>query len=287
MNELSQTSRALDRIVSTIGDLPASPAIVASLMNLTADINVDIEKIGQTISADQALTARLLKLSNSSFYGRAKEVTSLREAVVLLGFKTVRSLAVAASTHSLYHKGEDNYFAARLWEHSLATAICARHTAQITGHSLYEEAFIAGLMHDIGKMVFNQQAADQYGEIISRVEAERLSFIDLEDEILGFNHTDVGMLLLHKWSFPALLSGAVFEHHGPIVEEDIIIPLSVVVNAANYIAKHFAEGFNDYSVEDLLSLPSSRCLKLNEETLQTILDRSRNQFEEEKSLFKN
>ena len=104
MNTILQSNRALDRILASLGDLPTSPAIVTSLMGQTTNSDADLEAISKTIMADQSLTARLLKLSNSSFYGRSQKVGTLREAIIILGFKTLRSLVLAASTHSLYQK---------------------------------------------------------------------------------------------------------------------------------------------------------------------------------------
>jgi putative nucleotidyltransferase with HDIG domain len=230
MEKFVESSRALEKIVSSIGDLPATPAIIASLMNLTSNLNTDINKITQALMSDQSLTARVLKLSNSSFYGRAKEVMTLKEAIILLGFKTLRSLVVATSTHSLYNTtGGENHN--KLWEHTLATAISSRMLAKSIRHPNVEEAFIAGLLHDIGKLVFLQKKPTEFIEVIVKAEMSGRRFIELEDEKFGFNHTDIGLLLLHNWSFPQMLSNAVFEHHDPIdLEDNSPPPLSVIIN---------------------------------------------------------
>ena len=122
------TPATVQRIVDTIGELPASPAVVGAVMNLTSDLNSTITDITRVLSADQSLTAKVLRLSNSSFYGRAKEVGTLAEAIIILGFFTVRSLVVASSAHSMYCRcnGMDRCNAERLWQHSLSTGIAAR-----------------------------------------------------------------------------------------------------------------------------------------------------------------
>lgn len=285
MEKFVESSRALEKIVSSIGDLPATPAIIASLMGLTSDLNTDINRITQALMSDQSLTARVLKLSNSSFYGRAKEVRTLKEAILLLGFKTLRSLVVASSTHSLYNTsgGESHN---KLWEHTLATAISARLVAKLSRHPNVEEAFIAGLLHDIGKLVFLQKKPAEYTEIIVKAEVSRRSFIEFEEEKFGFNHTDVGLLLLHNWSFPQLLSNAVFEHHDPIeVEEEGVPPLSYVINLANMVAKKLDVGFKDYSPENLAEQPSAQRLGLKEESFEEIIEDLKEQFENERKIF--
>ncbi|MCK5126439.1 MAG: HDOD domain-containing protein [candidate division Zixibacteria bacterium] len=284
MEKLEESSRSLDIIISSIGELPAIPVIIASLMNLTSDLNTDINKITKALLADQSLTARVLKLSNSSFYGRAKEVKTLKEAIVLLGFNTLRSLVVATSTHSLYDStGGENHN--KLWEHTLASAISCRLVAKFSRHLLVEEAFIAGLLHDIGKLVLLQKKPDEYTEIIVKVEMTQGQFIDFEEEKFGFNHTDIGLLLLHKWSFPKVLSNAVFEHHSPIDLEDSNMPLAFVINLGNMLAKKLDIGFNDYNPENLAETSSAVKLGLTEEALAEIEEQLAEQFKYERDVF--
>ncbi|MEZ5357578.1 MAG: HDOD domain-containing protein [Candidatus Zixiibacteriota bacterium] len=285
MEKFVESSRALEKIVSSIGDLPATPAIIASLMNLTSDLNTDVNKITQALMSDQSLTARVLKLSNSSFYGRSKEVKTLKEAVILLGFKTLRSLVVASSTHSLYNAtgGESHN---KLWEHTLATAISARLVAKACRHPNIEEAFIAGLLHDIGKLVLLQKKPTEYIEIIVKAEVSGRTFIEFEEEKFGFNHTDVGLLLLHNWSFPHLLSNAVFEHHDPIeIDEDCVPPLSFVINVSNMVAKKLDVGFKDYRPENLAEMKAAQRLNMNEEMFDQIIENLVEQFESERKIF--
>ncbi len=285
MEKFVESSRALEKIVSSIGDLPATPAIIASLMSLTSNLNTDINKITQALMSDQSLTARVLKLSNSSFYGRAKEVKTLKEAIILLGFKTLRSLVVATSTHSLYNTtgGESHN---KLWEHTLATAISCRSLAKKVGHPNVEEAFIAGLLHDIGKLVFLQKKPTEYTEIIVKVEMSEKTFVEFEDEKFGFNHTDIGLLLLHNWSFPQMLSNAVFEHHDPIdLDDESRASLSAIINLGNFIAKKLDVGFKDYSPENLAEIPSAHKLQLTGTMLEDLVNELREQFEYERKVF--
>ena len=285
MEKLLETNRELDKITSAIGDLPSSPAIITTLIGLTSDINTDIGKIGKTILADQSLTAKLLKLSNSSFYGRSKEVVSLREAIILLGFQTLRSLVVATSTRSLYHGSISAATVDVLWEHSLATALASRQIAEAIRHPQAEESFIAGLMHDLGKLIMLQKLNKDYKKIISQVEENGGSFIELEDKTFGFNHTDVGLLILHKWSFPIILSNAVFEHHNPIENEESLPSLAYIVHLANHMAKSFGAGFSDYAVEDLVKLPSAVRLGFDCEQLETLQSRASERYAAEKDLY--
>ncbi len=283
---VAQPNRTLDRIISSIGDLPASPMIVSTLMSLTADLNSSLNKICKTIMADQSLTARVLKLSNSSFYGRAKEVYTLKEAIILLGFKTLRSLVVASSTHTLYQGVTDQRFRDRLWEHTLATALASRLIAQAVDHPGFEEAFIAGLMHDIGKLVLMQKIPEQYQTIISTAEQSGRSHAELEREILGFDHTEVGRLLLQKWAFPRLLVQAVAEHHDPLGENEHPLPLAFIVNAADILARNQGISTDSAPGDAPEWPPSARILGLDQARLEEIVAGLTVQFAGERELYK-
>ena len=168
--EISRTT--LDDIISTVGELPASPAIVSSLMSLTSDLDSTVDDISKVLAADQSLTARVLKLSNSPYYGRTKGVTSLDDAIFLLGFFTVRSMVIATSAHQIYKGGGESDSTSKLWRHSLSTAVACRQIAKRIKHPDKDEIFIAGLLHDIGKLVMLDKLKDRYRDIVAEVEEQ-------------------------------------------------------------------------------------------------------------------
>ena len=164
MPQVVEKNLLLEKITMTVGELPASPAIVSAVMGITTNLNANIEELGKVLAADPALTAKVLKLSNSSFYGRSKSVSSLREAILILGFYTLRSMVIATSTYSLYKKKGNDKSEQKLWDHSLACAMACRLVGTRIRHPQIEEIFIAGLLHDIGKMALGQKLADVYGK---------------------------------------------------------------------------------------------------------------------------
>jgi putative nucleotidyltransferase with HDIG domain len=279
------SNRMLDKIVATIGDLPATPAIIATLMNLTSDINTDIEKITKAIMADQSLTAKVLKMSNSSFYGRAREVKTLKEAIVILGFMTLHSLVIATATQALYQKTVDDGVTGKLWEHGFATAIASRLIAQKAGFPFIDEAFVAGLLHDIGKLVLVQKMPSDYRKLVTEVEAMQGSFVKVEDAIFGFTHTQVGSLLLQKWSFPQELIDAVEQHHQPEAIDGESRNLTFIIHVGNFMAKKLDIGFNDFAPDDLTELDSIKALDIDPSRLEEIQMTLKEHFEEEKELF--
>lgn len=285
MDTAAHSNRVLDKIISTIGDLPATPAIIASLMQMTSNINTDIDKITRVIQADQSLAAKVLRLSNSSFYGRAREVRTLKEAIVILGFMTLHSLVIATSTQSLYRKSANDGLSNKLWEHAFAGAIASRLIARASGLQYHEEAFISGLLHDIGKLVLSQKMPEDYRQVVQEVENSRSTFVECEVAALGFHHADVGFLLLQKWSFPEELTEAVRNHHDPAAGGPEAGALPHIINLGNFMAKKLEIGFNDHKVDDLSSLASAGVLALDAARLETIQGQLEEHFRSEMELF--
>ncbi len=266
MSTAIQINNTLEKIISTIGDLPASPAIVSSVMGLTSDLNSKITDITQVLMSDQSLTAKVLKLSNSSFYGRPKEVGTLEEAIPILGFFTVRSMVIATSAHTMYSKGNNEESSQKLWQHSLATAVSARSIANKLNFPNKDEVFIAALLHDIGKLVLIQNLGDRYQELIDEIEEGQLRFRDVELKELSFSHCQISTLLLNKWSFPVSLIDAVESHHADIdLDDDSPITTGHIVQLANHIGKRENIGFNDYIDTDISELSVAHKLGVDKE----------------------
>ncbi len=282
-----RANRQMDQIISSLGDLPTSPAVINLAMNMTSDFNADIAGLSKTLSADQTLTAKVLKLSNSSFYGRAQGVATIEEAIVILGFFTLRSLLIATATHSIFHNDRPDSPEHKLWEHSLATGMACRKIAEKTACSKVEEAFIAGLMHDIGKLIFLQKMPEDYTEIIEKVEAGQESFCSLEQDSFGFTHAALGSILLMKWSFPQNLIDAVADHHATerftSVESDV--SLATIINLADMMAKSMGVDFGQKAPENLAETEAAKQLGMDDAMILTIISSLQESFAEEKGLF--
>ncbi len=280
------TGSLLDRIISTLGELPASPAIVSTVMGLTSNPDSAVEKISQVLSADQSLTAKVLKLSNSSFYGRPKEVRTLQEAILLLGFFTVRSIVVATSAHTMYTSQTSGGSQEKLWQHSLAAAVAGRQLAKRLGFSDKDEVFVSALLHDIGKLVLLQKLPEKYLEVVTEVEGERASFVDVEARRLGFTHCDVAAVLFDQWQFPVSIRDAVVGHHQPPHPEDKkSLPACHLVCLGNHLAKMLDVGFADGRVEDMTSTDSAQLMALDDDVIAEIVQEAREYYQIETSIF--
>ncbi len=288
MTQELQQNDALEQILNTIGELPSSPAVVSLVMGMTSDLNTDVRELSKALSSDPAMAARALRLSNSPFYGRPADVSSVEEAVLVLGFFTVRSLVVATATYDLFKSdGESDSSASALWEHSLATAISARQIGQQTSHPHIEECFLAGLLHDIGKLILLKKFPELYPSVIEEAQPE-VSSISGERDAFGFGHDELGAALLSSWSFPELLISAIADHHHRSVQQEgESANISNIVNLASAVARKIGAGFGEsdigaFSAENLWS---AKALSIDEEALKKICDNISENFQQERGLF--
>lgn len=211
--------------VRSASRLPVLPEITLRLLNMVESTDSSANDIAEVVEADPALSVRMLKLANSSFYGQRGHISSIRSSVVVLGSKTIRSLALAIWTHNLRTRARDAEelrLMAPVHGHGLAAGVAAALLAERVNRSLGEDAFMAGLLHDIGRVALFSQLGREYQTGILDI-AERDGFLvhEREIEVLGFDHRDLGFALMTSWGLPPLLADVAGKHHDPeIVPRD-------------------------------------------------------------------
>lgn len=258
---LSQSE--LQKALTRFKDLPTLPDVVARVMQIVSNPLTTAEDLNQVISLDQALTFKVLRLANSAYYGFPKEITHITQAVMILGFNTIRNLALSVSVHKMLFADRDrglfNY--RDFWKHCVAVGVCARILARRLGYKSEENAFTAGLLHDIGKSLLDR--LDHAG-FIGAIEASRergAALWRMEQERLGVDHAAVGGRLAEIWNLPADLRQAIESQHRP-AEGGAPDPLVAAVHAANQLCRGMGLGSDgdfgptelDPAVERLLAL---------------------------------
>jgi putative nucleotidyltransferase with HDIG domain len=229
---MSLISAAL--LTSTVRELPALPAIVVELIELLERDDVVAGQLASRISHDQALTAKTLRLANSSFYGMPRQVVSLTDAIAVLGLRTVRAMVTAAAVIGKLERGScDGFDLTAFWRHSIATAVCARAIAQAV-RADPEAAFTAGLLHDIGRLVLVSGFAEPYALALAHQRECDAPMLDSERKILGIDHALAGGLMAEHWRFSPVMVEAIRRHHEPVATS--AIDLSNLVHVADNIA---------------------------------------------------
>jgi diguanylate cyclase (GGDEF)-like protein len=238
--------------------LPSLPAIAVQVLNLAQSHDVDIQELARTISRDPALSSKILKTVNSSFYGRPQHVATISQALVILGMQSVKTLVLGFSLVSnLSGKkgGKTGFDHMRYWRRSAYAATAARVLSGKAGIVQHEEAFLATLLADIGQLVFDQVLGDEYAHVCEGV-AGHDDLLAVETAKLGMSHADVGRLMLESWKLPPLLSVPVASHHDP---EQVTDPALKKLTEVVALAGRCADVFVDDSAHGAIQAVRARC----------------------------
>ncbi|RKY28669.1 MAG: hypothetical protein DRP79_02080 [Planctomycetota bacterium] len=239
-------SGEVNRLISTIDTVPPLPVVVSSVLRVAESPNSNAADLAAVVSDDTALTARVLRVVNSPFYGFARKVTTVTESVVLLGFETIVNLVIGITVARTMDAGESHVLdRRRFWQHSLGTAAAARILSDLVDYPNPEETFIAGLMHDIGKLFFDEYLPDEYAAVVSRLRAGEGDELKVERDVLRTDHTLAGEMLLKKWHLPGLYQKAARYHHAPLRYERRLHTAAGRLVGAVYLADIFSKMHGD------------------------------------------
>ncbi len=207
-----------EEIAQRVHSLPTLSSVAMRLVQIVNDEKHNVTDMVRVISSDAVLTTKLLRLANSAFFNRGKEVTSVQRAATLLGDRLIMGIALGISNAEVYAKPLEGYAAeGALWEHSIRTAIAGREMAGVAKESISkDEAFTAGLVHDIGKAVISEFLQGSSEKIIYELdEGVKDDFLEAEQDLIGTTHPEVGYALAKKWGLPESLCEAIRYHHYP------------------------------------------------------------------------
>lgn len=234
-----------EKVIESISELPTLPTVVARVNALVNSASASAGDINDVISRDLALSSKVLKLVNSSFYGFPRRITSITHAVVILGFNTVRNLALSAFVFNTFKKGARHFDNRAFWAHSIGTAIAAQNLAQALNLSQgqKEDAFMAGLLHDIGKVVMCEYLEEDFARVIETVTQEDCLFLAAEARHLEYAHQGLGGSLLEHWNLPVAIVATVRHHHDPAAAEGEELQRSAaIVHVGDILARSLCLG---------------------------------------------
>jgi HD-like signal output (HDOD) protein len=246
--------RALERLFSRIGEVTSLPAAAQKVLKLTEDENADPEQLREAIQSDPVLVARLLRRLNSSYYGLSQRVSDLKAAINLLGLREIRNLALTVFVSRFYEGGRTHgpYDRESLWAHSVGVAVASRLVSRVCGRGVKDEAYIAGLLHDIGLILLDQTLHKHFHKVIDAIDESTPTHI-AEARILSFDHALLGGFVARKWNFPDPVADAITFHHQPWCYTGPHKDLVNVVAVANYLCSR--AGITSLGVHNVLAPP--------------------------------
>lgn len=224
----------VSRVTKSIEGLPPFPDVVGRALHVLDDPQASVSELVSVVQYDPSITANVLKLCNSAYYGLSREVRSLREGLVLLGNAQLKDIILAGTVVKYLGKGTNGYDLAKgeLWKHSVATGIFGRIIAKRLFEKEPPSLFTACLLHDIGKVVLDAFVDADFEQLRDLVSKGEHSFLEAEKEILGIDHAEIGAEVAQKWDFPAEIVQAIRMHHRPmdVSSDDVTTPVVYLAN---------------------------------------------------------
>ncbi len=248
-------SRA-DRIRSIAGKisgLPTLPTVISKMIDLVDNPRTNTKTLAKLISHDQSLTARLLKLANSAYYGFSREISTVDTAIIVMGFNAVKEMGLSLSVFDAFKNiGDMEHFDVnQYWEHSVACGVAARFLAKKFGVAEPGEMFVAGLLHDIGKMVLIQYMPEEFTEIADDMIARNVPYVDAEEKILNITHGEIGYIIARRWHLPLRIATVIHCHHRPDAGGQFARECAIV-DLADFICHRVNLGNDDHRPHDEL-----------------------------------
>ena len=226
-----------------VNDIPTLPAIYQKLFDKLQDPDVSVPEIAEIITQDQALSAKILHLVNSALYGSGTKTMTISRAVVILGFRAVRGAAMASGVFDYFkdETGSEGIDMIRFWEHSIAVACISKVLAEDRRLQFREEAFVAGLLHDVGKLIEKNYFSSDFDQICVTAEDEDLSWFEAEKKLFPIHHGTIGKTVFRSWKFSPNVVDAVQFHHRPGASSSAPV-LTALVHVADFMAYELGYG---------------------------------------------
>jgi len=219
-------------MVEKISDLPTIPIVASKVLELLDKPDVELEEVADMILTDQVLAARVIKIVNSPLYRSSQEIKSVKRALVYLGFRHIRELALTCSFIEAFQGKDGAFDVMTFWEHSFGVGIVAKIIAQRARYIDTEKAYLAGIIHDIGEVFLSYYYQKDFQRILQEIKSTPYKLVDAEDRFWGTNHSYIGVAIAQKWNFPPEYCEVIAHHHEP--ELATIDPnLVAIVNLAD------------------------------------------------------
>jgi putative nucleotidyltransferase with HDIG domain len=231
MDKLAMIKRA-EELVGTIEDLPTIPVVATQVLLLLDKPEVRVEDVADLMLTDQVMTARVMKMVNSPVFKPGHEITSLRLALVYLGLKHIREVALTTSLINAFGSDTGDFEISAFWEHSFGVGMVSKIIAGKIGYPDLEKAYIGGIIHDLGVVFLSQYQREEFQAVLDSIKGKPIKLVDAEAERLGTTHCEIGLCMARKWNFPEVYCELISCHHAP-AEATIDPVLCAIVNLSD------------------------------------------------------
>lgn len=272
-----QRPDALQERIREITTLPTLPQVASRLMRTVNSPETSAADVAEIVSRDMSLAARILRLANSAFYGMPRTITNLTNAVVILGTKVINTLVLTVTVFDMFPEDSSNkrlFDRSVFWRHCLGCGVMAKMLSTKINKNLIldaEEAFCAGLLHDIGKVVMEQYLHEDFREALKYGAENKISSAEAERRVLGYTHCDVADWLTEQWELPLVLRFPMLYHHWP-EEASEYHDTVVLCNVADALSHVAGEGINDGSASPSGYEENLTALGIDQQSVEKVLD---------------
>lgn len=246
MSVVAEPQSNIRDVIKQVTSIGTLPEVTVKIIEAVEDQRSTAAKLHQIVAHDPALVTRILKVVNSAFYGLPGQIGSVERAIVLLGLNAIKNIAVAASIGQLFRNGKlcEGIAVRELWTHCIGVAVAARDLARQMKSPIADEAFLAGMIHDVGILVSLQVFPQQLREVCEAAKLGQQSFCDLERQMIGFDHQELGSALAEQWKFPRSCQLVAGYHHRPHALGEQNRLLVNVVHVADTLCAQAKRGFS-------------------------------------------
>ncbi len=270
---MSEPDSIRGTIQSTVEEVPALPMVVPRILAILEDDDASATEISNLIYRDPALTARILRLANSVYYGLSGQVSTLQKAIVLIGLRAVKSIALTIPlvTAIPTRRLPGTFSQSALWTHSLAVAVTMQHLAHHCRLRRPEAHFLVGVMHDIGKVVLGEYYSHSFQHALTAVKQGTYPYLkDAERDLFGIDHGEVASALLSHWRFPSFMASTIGVHHADELPEDANPKDVALLRVANCLAQELEIGSEGNVQAPSIEEADLSALELTEEDLEEV-----------------
>ena len=271
-SDISSSSQTISNLKENIKNIPSLPEIITKSIELMQDKNTSAVTLSKIISNDVGLTARVLKLVNSAYYGFPKQISTIQQAITILGFTTIKGIILSASIYKMFSSegagSEFNY--KQFWKHSLLVAFASKLIGKYSKDLVSSDIFSAAFLHDIGKIILAQYDRDNYTNVCMQNELSEFDYLKEEEKYCGINHCELGNIVAYSWNLPEVFCDVITYHHNP--EKSINFKNEcMAVYLANYITNNVMS--NNSLTIDKIMLDILEKLNISVDNINIILEK--------------